>query len=134
MHPTTGRLYLVTKEDTDPSEVYRFPMPFDSGKTATLELVTTLTIPTNVDRPLTAGDVNPCGTAVLLRMYNRLVEYRLPPGQTDFEKIFTVDPVTVPVANEGQGEAVAYSADGLAYFTSSEKLVDPPPLYEYRCR
>ena len=134
MHPTTGRLYLVTKEDTAPSEVYRFPLPFDSGKTATLELVATLTVPGPADRPLTAGDVNPCGTAVLLRMYNRLVEYRLPEGETDFEKIFAVDPVTVPVANEGQGEAVAYGADGQSYFTSSEKLVDPPPLYEYRCR
>jgi hypothetical protein len=134
MHPATGRLYLVTKEDTAPSEVYRFPLPFDSGKTATLELVTTLTVPTNADRPLTAGDVNPCGTGVLLRMYNRLVEYRLPPGETNFEKIFDGEPVTVPVANEGQGEAVAYGADGQSYFTSSEKLVDPPPLYEYRCR
>ena len=32
------------------------------------------------------------------------------------------------------GEAVAYGADGQSYFTASEKLVDAPPLYEYRCR
>lgn len=134
MHPFTGRLYLVTKEDAAPSEVYRFPLPFDASQTATLELVATLTVPNSGDRPLTAADVNPCGTAVLLRMYNRLVELRLPPGEADFERIFAVDPVTVPTANEGQGEAVAYGADGQSYFTSSEKLVDPPPLYEYRCR
>lgn len=134
MHPVTGRLYLVTKEDASPSEVYRFPLPFDSSRTATLEFVATLTVPGATDRPLTAADVNVCGTAVLLRMYNRLVELRLPPGETDFERIFSVDPVTVPFANEGQGEAVAYGADGQSYFTASEKLVDPPPLYEYRCR
>lgn len=134
MHPVTGRLYLVTKEDTAPSEVYRFPLPFDAGKTAVLERVATLTVPSQTDRPLTAADVNPCGTAVLLRMYNRLVELRLPANETDFEKIFLVEPVTVPFANEGQGEAVAYSASGMSYFTSSEKLVDAPPLYEYRCR
>ena len=134
MHPVIGRLYLVTKEDSGPSEVYRFPLPFDASRTVTLELVTTLTIPTATDRPLTAADVNPCGTAVLLRMYNRLVELRLPPGETDFEKIFAVDPVAVPVASEQQGEAVAYGADGRRYFTSSEKLVDPPPMYEYRCQ
>lgn len=134
MHPTTGVLYLVTKEDTAPSEVYRFPLPFDSSRTATLELVATLMVPNQTDRPLTAGDVNVCGTAVMLRMYNRMVELRLPPGETDFEKIFLVDPVTVPTANEGQGEAVAYGPDGQTYYTSSEKLVDPPPLYEYRCR
>ena len=134
MHPVTGRLYLVTKEDTAPSEVYRFPLPFDAAKTAVLERVATLTVPSQTDRPLTAADVNPCGTAVLLRMYNRLVELRLPANETDFEKIFLVEPVTVPFANEGQGEAVAYSASGMSYFTSSEKLVDPPPLFEYRCR
>jgi glycosyltransferase involved in cell wall biosynthesis len=31
-----------------------------------------------------------CGTAVLMRMYNRLVEYRLPAGETNFERIFSV--------------------------------------------
>lgn len=134
MHPVTGRLYLVTKEDTAPSEVYRFPLPFDSSRTATLELVATLTVPSSTDRPLTAADVNVCGTAVLLRMYNRIVELRLPPEVTDFERIFSVEPVTVPFANEGQGEAVAYGADGQSYFTASEKLVDSPPLYEHRCR
>jgi hypothetical protein len=133
MHPT-GRLYLVTKEDTDPSEVYRFPLPFDASRTVTLERVAALTVPTSADRPLTAADVNVCGTAVLLRMYNRMVELRLPPGETDFERIFAVDPVTVPTANEGQGEAVAYGPDGQTYFTSGEKLVDAPPLYEFRCR
>ncbi len=134
MHPSSGRLYLVTKEDTAPSEVYRFPLPFDSSRVATLELVATLTVPSNTDRPLTGADVNVCGTAVMLRMYNRMVELRLPPTETDFEKIFLVDPVTVPTAMEGQGEAVAYGADGRSYFTASEKLVDPPPLYEYRCK
>ncbi len=134
MHPSTGRLYLVTKEDSAPSEVYRFPLPFDSGKVAVLERVATLTVPSSTDRPLTGADVNVCGTAVLLRMYNRLVELRLPAEETDFEKIFAIDPVTVPTASEGQGEAVAYGADGQSYFTASEKLVDPPPLYEHRCR
>ena len=91
-------------------------------------------MPSSTDRPLTAADVNVCGNAVLLRMYNRIVELRLPPEVTDFERIFSVEPVTVPFANEGQGEAVAYGADGQSYFTASEKLVDSPPLYEHRCR
>lgn len=134
MHPRSGRLYLVTKEDSAPSEVFRFPLPFDSSKVATLEFVATLTVPAATDRPLTGADVNVCGTAVLLRMYNRLVELRLPPGERDFEKIFSVDPVTVPSASEMQGEAVAYGADGQSYFTASEKLASPPPLFEHRCR
>lgn len=133
MHPKTGVLYLVTKEDTAVSEVYRFPTP-SPDFSVTLEYVATLTIPSSTDRPLTAADVNPCGTAVLMRMYNRLVEYRLPAGETNFERIFSVAPVNVPFANEAQGEAVAYSFDGMSYFTASEKLVDTPSLFEFRCR
>ncbi|MFT3708346.1 MAG: hypothetical protein QM817_11900 [Archangium sp.] len=134
VHPVTGQVYVITKEDFGVSEVYKLPLPMDSASQATLQLVTRLTIPSVTDRPLTAADVNPCGTAVLMRMYNRLVEFRLPEGETDFEKIFTVAPVNVSVANEAQGEAVAYGPDGRTYFTSSEKLVDDPPLFEYRCR
>jgi hypothetical protein len=134
MHPVTGRLYLVTKEDSAPSTVYRFPLPFDSSRTAVLEYVATLTVPTQVDRPLTAADVNICGNAVLLRMYNRMVELRLPAGETDFEKIFLQEPVTVPTASEPQGEAVAYGPEGDRYFTASEKVVDPQQISEHRCR
>ena len=58
----------------------------------------------------------------------------MPAGETNFESIFSVPPVNVPFANEAQGEAVAYSFDGMSYFTASEKLVDTPSLFEFRCR
>ncbi len=134
MNAQTGVLYLVTKENSGVSAVYRFPMPFDSSKTATLEHVATLTVPASGDSRLTGGDVNVCGTGVLLRMYNRLVEYRLPAGETDFERIFSAEPVSVPVADEEQGEAVAYGPDGRSYFTASEQILRVPNLAEYRCR
>lgn len=133
MEPKSGTLYLVTKEDYVASAVYKFPA-LDPSYTVLLQLVTTLPIPSQTDRPLTAADVNPCGTAVLMRMYNRLVEFRLPAGETNFERIFNVAPVTVPFANEAQGEAVAYGADGMTYWTSTEKLVDEPLMSQFVCR
>lgn len=133
-HPVTGRLYLVTKELTAPSQVYRFPAALDPQGVNVLDYVATLTVPSSTDRPLTAADVSPCGDAVLLRMYNRLVQLRLPPGETDFEKLFAAAPVDVAVAQEPQGEAVAYSADGTSFFTASERIADPVQLYESRCR
>lgn len=133
-HPVSGRVYVVTKPDVGQSEVFRFPAPLPTAGTAVLERVAGLTVPAASDRPLTGAAVNPCGTAVLLRLYNRLVELRLPEGEADFERIFTVEPVTVPSAQEPQGEAVTYGADGRSYFTASEKLVDPPPLYGHLCR
>lgn len=133
MNAQSGVLYLVTKENSGPSAVYRFP-PFDASRTAELELVAQLTLPASGDSRLTGGDVNVCGTGVLLRMYNRLVEYRLPEGASDFESIFSVTPVPVPVADEQQGEAVAYGPDGRTYFTASEQVTEVPVLWEYRCR
>jgi len=133
-HPVTGQLYIVTKENSGPSQVYRFPEPIDPNGVNVLNYVATLTVPTNSDGRLTAADVSPCGNAVLLRMYNRLVELRLPEGERTFEAIFSAAPVQVPVASEPQGEAVAYAADGRSYFTSSEKLLDVVPVYEVRCR
>lgn len=133
-NPVTGRLYLVTKERTGPSRVYRFPLPLDGAGVNVLELVTTLTVPGPTDAELTAADVSPCGRAVLLRMYNRLVELRLPAGETDFERIFDVTPVPVAVADDPQGESVAYSADGRSFYTSSEWLAEACLLHVSACR
>ena len=122
VHPQTGRVYLVTKEPLGTvSQVYRFPEPLDENATTTLEKVTDLALPGPTDQAITAGDLSPCGDALLLRMYNRLVELKLPAG-LDFEQIFEATPVQVPVADEPQGEAVAWATDGRSYFTSSEKL------------
>jgi hypothetical protein len=134
VHPSTGAIYLITKEvGGTPSQVYRFPVPLTPEVQVTLALVATLPVPSPTDNALTAADLNTCGTAVLLRMYNRLVELRLPEGAS-FEDIFSQPPVNVPFANEPQGEAVAYSADGLAYFTSTEKLNATVPLQQSLCR
>jgi hypothetical protein len=121
VHPVTGEVFIVTKMTTGVvSTVYRFPQPLNAAATATLEKVAELLVPDTADLPLTGGSFAPCGNALLLRMYNRLVELRLPVGSTDWNALFTVAPFRVAVAVEQQGEAVAYSADGRAYFTASE--------------
>lgn len=134
VHPLTGRVYVVTKApDGERSQAYRFPEPLDATRVAVLVKLADLKVPAPGDRPLTGGDINPCGTAVLLRFYNRLVELHLTPG-ADFDSVFAAEPVQVPAADEGQGEAVAYAADGRSYFTSSEKLAGPVPLNQVGCR
>lgn len=130
--PHSGRPYIVTKEPNGQSSfVYRFPMPLTPGVSATLELVTTLTVPGPTDLQLTGADVSPCGDAVLLRMYNRLVIQR---GDGGVESAFAGAPTNVPVAQEAQGEAVAFAADGRSYFTASETITDPPSLNQSLCR
>lgn len=134
VHPVSGRAYLITKEDSGPSEVFRFPRSLEATSTATLEPVTTLTIPTEDDGRVTAADVNPCGTSVLVRLANRLVEYRLPATATDFESVFSYSPITVPSADEEQSEAVAYAPDGRGYFTAGEAGSSEAGLYAHQCQ
>ncbi len=134
VHPLTGRVYVITKESLGVrSEVYRFPQPLDAGSIAMLMKVSDLSVPVGLDSQVTAADIDPCGKALLVRMYNRLVELRLPEGATDFEQIFTQPPVQVPFADEPQGEGVAFAPDGRSYFTSGEHLQTELPLYRVVC-
>lgn len=132
--PTSGRLYIITKEDLgQPSLVFRFPAALVAGAPVTLERVTALPVPTGSDPQLTGADVSPCGDAVLVRLYNRLLLFTVPEGGA-FEDAFSAPFTQVPVAQEPQGEAVAFSADGRALFTASEALGGDPPLFQSTCR
>ncbi len=128
-----GVLYLGTKHHSGPSFVFRFPS-LTPGETVTLELVATLPVPAQGDQPLTGADVSPCGNALLLRMYNRAVELRLPGGAANFEAIFEAEPQPIAVTQEEQGEAIAYSPDGRSFFTASEHVVSPQALMRSDCR
>lgn len=132
--PRDGRPWVLTKAPGagQPSYAFRFPLPLTPGVQATLEPVAQLPVPTSTDAQLTGGDVSPCGDAVLLRTYNRLVLLRTDGGA--LETAFGAEPVSVPVAQEVQGEAVAFSADGRSYFTASETILDAPQLYQSTCR
>lgn len=130
--PVSGRPYVLTKmPGGQASLAFRFPLPLTPGVTATLEQVATLPVPTPTDLQLTGADVAPCGDALLLRMYNRLVLLQSDGG---LETAFAATPQAVPVAQEAQGEAVAFSADGRSYFTASETITAPPELYQSSCR
>jgi hypothetical protein len=133
-HPVTGRLYLISKEDRgQPSGLYRFPEVLAAQVSVTLELVLTLPVPTATDQQLTGVSVSPCADAVLVRLYNRLLQFDVPDGGA-LEDAFRQPFAEVPVAQEPQGEAVAYAADGRSFFTASEAVVGAPPLYQSTCR
>lgn len=123
VHPVTGEIVVVTKGAT--TGIYRFPTPLTPGVTATLVRVGAVT---GLDGVVTGGDVSPCGDRALLRTYASLYEFR---GATIGDALVTMG-VRVPVATEGQGEAVAYHADGRGYFTASEGA--SVPLYSTACR
>jgi hypothetical protein len=69
------------------------------------------------ERSITAADINDCGMAVLDPHRWRLIDYRLPNADADIETLFSTEPSQVPVAEEEQGEAVAYAPSGRTYYT-----------------
>lgn len=128
VHPTTGVVTIITKT-SGTARIFELPMPLTPGVKVTA-----------VDRgpfkapslfPLvTAADVHPSGTAVLVRTYADLWLYAVPPGGGVAEALGTT-PCAAPVAVEAQGETVAYLASGAGYLTMSEGA--SPTLHRVAC-
>lgn len=139
VHPFTGDIYLVTKRDTDRqgvARVYRLTeadLIWNSPDIHVLEFVTDLTSRIRANSffgQVTAGDIDAAGRRIVLRNYApTAVEFVLPRGEP-FQDIFAQTPKPIslgPFMNEGQGEAIAYAADGGDLITTAED--DPMPVF-----
>jgi hypothetical protein len=73
-----------------------------------------------------AGDVSPDGGKVIVRGPFNASLWRRRPGQPLWE-VFAGSQTFLPLANEMQGEAICFDAEGQGYFTISEMV--HPPLY-----
>jgi hypothetical protein len=119
VHPTTGDVYVVTKENVGaPSVVFKFPQPLVAGQTATLVEVVTLPFPTGTQPDVSGGDIDPCGSSVLLRLGSEALYVLEPSGA--FDTAFSAAPRELPIASEANGEAITWDADGAGYLTVSE--------------
>ncbi len=120
VHPTTGDIYVVTKDI--PTGVYKAA----PGASA-LTRVTTLQLGT--PGFVTGGDISPDGRRVILCTLATGVELVLPdtPGVA-FDEIWAQAPSAVILPRRAQGEAIAYRLDGNAVITTSE--LSSSPLHE----
>jgi hypothetical protein len=115
--PRDGRGYAITKT-TERAAVYLLPRV--AGASGLAQPIAELTIPA-ADPRVTAADlaVDACSARLLIRTYAALYELRAAATATIAE-LMTSALATMPVAAEPHGEAVAYAADGRAYYTTSE--------------
>jgi hypothetical protein len=121
--PRTGDLYIVSKVAAAVAEVFRAAAPVESGM---LEKVTDADL--GALGLATGGAVSTGGDWVVVRSYFSARMWHRPAGAPLWQA-FAQAPCTVPLAMETQGEAIAFAAEGLAYFTVSEG--ETPPLYRY---
>jgi 8-oxo-dGTP pyrophosphatase MutT (NUDIX family) len=112
-----GGIYIVTKGETGPIAVYRFPQPLRAGATARLERVAELSAETakRKDR-ITGAAASPDGQWVALRTLESVDLYRT----ADLLAGRVQNPVRVDLTslNEAQGEGVGWGPDGALYLSS----------------
>ena len=126
--PESGRVYIVTKADNPPCGVFRFPLPLRRDKTVVLEAVDGSNIPkirqmSRVTGAATSAD----GTRVVIRTLSTAIELRRSPG-SNFESLFSSEPVLIHLPPEREGEGIAYTPDGMSLVTTGEQL--PAPIHQ----
>jgi hypothetical protein len=109
-----GRLYIVTKGDTGPVSLYRFPTE-SRGTTVRLERVGEPRAPSANDR-ITDGAMSPDGRWIALRSTQAVTFYRAP----DLLAGNWREAARVPVTSLGepQGEGITFGSDGVLYLIS----------------
>ena len=122
VHPVTGDVYVVTKPDPfKKASAYKATAPLSSTSVNNLIKLTTLRVPDQLDQ-LTAGDIDVCGTTMLIRSYNSMYQFTLEPAAA-FDSIFSSPFTRVPAplfkVQETQGESVTWAPGG-GYYTVAE--------------
>lgn len=114
--PVDGGVYVVSK-DKEAAEMYWIELDDHGIPMPTLRHVLTL----DVDR-VSAGDISPDGSEIVLRKEDRGWLWRRPP-ETSLAKTLAREPEEIPVRTDSQddnGEAIGFTADGSGYWTISE--------------
>lgn len=105
VHPSTARLYVVSKERDGTAAIYRAP-----GDLSSTQINPLTRIRGGIPDRITAGDFSPGGNNVVLRDYTQAYVY---PTLADQPKV-------LPLPSAPQGESVAYTRLGKAILVGSE--------------
>ena len=124
VHPASADIYIVTKHKNKAAGVYRLRPEF-GGERSQADWIGELTVPAVPNGFVTGGDIAPDGSRVIICDYFAAYEFTLPARPSGFDEIWKQKPAVLELGERGQGEAVAYSADGSAVFATSEGLNGP---------
>lgn len=117
--PTTGRFVVISKEPTATAGVYAQPEAAGTDGVWALVRVGGMAVTAPGSTLVTAADWHPCAPRLLVRTYDRVLEYAGPPGAS-LATIIAATPTALPAAREIQGEALAWAVDGQSFVTLSE--------------
>lgn len=126
--PIEKLIYIISKR-TDSVTVYTSPLNFKPNDTLVLTMRCKLYF--SGFRPfkwITAGDISRDGKQVLLKDYVKVYYWK----RNDNEPIWKTmqrKPIELPYQQEKQGEAIGFTLDSKAYYTTSEGVF--APIYYY---
>jgi hypothetical protein len=106
-------LYIVTKGETGPVAIYKFPATLQAGATGRLQRVAEISSKADAESRITDGSVSPDGQWIVLRSRSALTFYRATELLAGVVK--AVSSVKVTSLKERQGEGVALGDDHIVY-------------------
>lgn len=125
VHPRSGGIYVLTKEVSGPSGVYRIKGDFSQSQRSTALKIVDLSVPNIPNGLLTGGDISPDGRSVVVCDYRQAYELNLPAGSNDFDEIWKQKPRAFDIGKRKNGEAIGYSVDGSEIYATSEGRNSP---------
>jgi hypothetical protein len=127
--PLTSDIYIVSKRE---SQVGLYLLSYIFTGTGTIMAVKQGVLPFT---QMVGGDISAQGDQIVLKNYTTVYYWKRKPGQSITEALAS-KPFLTPYIQEPQGEAIAWSRDGNAFYTLSEKgpFNIKPTLYRYKKR
>ena len=124
--PSSGELFIVTKEPLGTAQVFRTPANLTVGSTTTLASVATVSL--GIGGAVTGADVTPAGDVVGLRTYFSVVLFPRLAG-SPLAQAFTQPSCQGATRASHRGRPSGSRADGRGYITASEGV--SPPLHRF---
>ncbi len=125
VHPGSGDIYVLTKQESGPAGVYRLKGDFSQSNRSTAKRIVDLSVPNIPNGLLTGGDISPDGRSVVVCDYRQAYELNLPASSDDFDEIWKQKPFVIDIGKHKVGEAIGYSVDGSEIYATSEGRNSP---------
>jgi hypothetical protein len=111
--PITRDIYLVSKQGEN-AILFRAPYPQSSKQSA--KLIKVAILPYTM---VTAGDISPDGSEILLRNEDHIWYFRRPKDQSIAQALLS-KPLELPFQAEDQGEGICFTRDRGGYYSATE--------------
>jgi len=128
--PRSGDMYVVNKDYDNPvAKVFLYPANATNNPAALVQ-VGEINFAGLTSTVATGGDVTADAGRVVVRTLSHALEFGVPAGAS-LSAAFATTPKVVALPSSSQGEAIGYTADGMALMTLSENV--PSPVYKVSC-